>query len=144
MVIKPLSPNRVQTLLSDFRITSFSPDQTSLTAHTFTSTNPSGSAISRIVSSVISVGTFDDFLGHETQTNPSCFNSLRRLDRVASRNALSDVNTCAASNGGLASVTNSTPSGNLPNQETYSFGALTVNSFRVDLRPSFFAREVAE
>jgi hypothetical protein len=56
---------------SSLRTTSFKPDHTSSTAHTFTSTNPSGSATSRTVSSVISVGTFDDFFGHDTHTTAS-------------------------------------------------------------------------
>src|SRR5688572_25751176 len=54
--------------LSLRRMTSFSPDQTSLTAHTLISTNPSGSATSRMVPSVISVGTLEAFLGHDTHT----------------------------------------------------------------------------
>src|SRR6266513_2446295 len=52
------------------RITSFSPDQVSSIAHTFTSTKPSGSATARITSSVTSVGTPADFFGHETQSVP--------------------------------------------------------------------------
>jgi len=78
---------------SETRITSFNPDHTSLTAQTLISTKPSGRAISRIVSSVISVGTFELFFGHETHTKPSCFNSDRNLDNAASKNALSAVNT---------------------------------------------------
>src|SRR5687767_2746435 len=50
-----------------FRITNFSPDHFSSTAHTFTSTSPRGKAASRTVSSVISVGSFADFLYQETQ-----------------------------------------------------------------------------
>jgi len=50
------------------RTTSFKPDQMELTAHTFTSTNPSGSATSRTTSSVMSVATFADFFGHDAQT----------------------------------------------------------------------------
>src|SRR4051794_11223643 len=49
------------TVRSDFLTTCLRPDQTSLTAHTLMSTYPIGSATSRIVSSVMSVGTFDDF-----------------------------------------------------------------------------------
>src|SRR6516165_1223665 len=70
-----------------FRITSFRPDQTSLTAHTLMSTKPSGNATSLIVSSVMSVATFDDFFGHETHTKPSCCRPLRRA--VSSRFRLS-------------------------------------------------------
>src|SRR6266700_5412000 len=50
------------------RTINFNPDQVSSTAHTFTSTNPSGSATARITSSVTSVGTPADFFGQETQT----------------------------------------------------------------------------
>ena len=39
----------------------------SLTAHTLMSTKPRGSATSRIVSSVMSVGTFAVFFGQDTQ-----------------------------------------------------------------------------
>src|SRR5687768_13732633 len=56
----------------DFRITSFSPDQISSTAQTFTSTSPIGSATSRITSSVRSVRTPLAFFGQDTQTAPSC------------------------------------------------------------------------
>src|SRR5450631_3046939 len=45
-------------------MTNFKPDQTSVTAHTLMSTKPSGRPTSRIVSSVMSVGTFADFFGH--------------------------------------------------------------------------------
>lgn len=51
-------------------MTSFNPDQTSLTAQTLISTNLRGSAISRMVSSVMSVSTPEDFFGHDTQTKP--------------------------------------------------------------------------
>src|SRR5688572_11331102 len=50
---------------NDFRITNFRPDQVSSTAQTFTSTKPSGSASSRIVSSVISVSTFAAFFDQD-------------------------------------------------------------------------------
>src|SRR5262249_16825552 len=53
---------------SSFRTTSFSPDQTSVTAHTLMSTKPSGRATSRTVSSVMSVGTFAAFFGQDTHT----------------------------------------------------------------------------
>src|ERR1700719_1709688 len=50
------------------RIINFNPDQVSSTAQTLISTNPSGSATARITSSVMLVGTLEDFLGQETQT----------------------------------------------------------------------------
>src|SRR5882724_2097690 len=60
------------------RTTSFNPDQVSSTAHTFTSTNPSGSATERITSSVTSPGTPADFFGHETQSVPLSGKFFRR------------------------------------------------------------------
>src|SRR5262249_15049729 len=53
---------------SSFRTTSLSPDHVSSTAQTLTSTNPSGSATSRIASSVTSVGTLAAFFGQEIHT----------------------------------------------------------------------------
>jgi hypothetical protein len=52
------------------RRTSLSADQVASTAHTFTSTQPWGSAWSRTRSSVRSVVTPDAFFGHATQTAP--------------------------------------------------------------------------
>ena len=48
-------------------MTSLRPDHTSSTAQTLMSTRPMGNAMARIVSSVMSVGAFEAFLGHETQ-----------------------------------------------------------------------------
>src|SRR2546430_13466236 len=59
------------------RIINFNPDQVSSTAHTFTSTNPSGRATARMTSSVTSVGTPADFFGHETQSTPASASLLR-------------------------------------------------------------------
>src|SRR5205814_7480722 len=52
------------------RTINFSPDQILSIAHTFTSTNSSGSATVRTTSSVTSVATPDDCFGQETQTMP--------------------------------------------------------------------------
>jgi hypothetical protein len=60
------------------RITSFNPDQTSLTEHTLMSTSPIGKASSRITSSLMSVITFEAFFGQDTQMNPLCTNLLRK------------------------------------------------------------------
>src|SRR5579862_10035090 len=53
------------------RITNFSPDHTSLTAQTFTSTNPAAKPILRTSSSVRSVATPEDFLGQLTHSIPA-------------------------------------------------------------------------
>src|SRR5208282_4571722 len=52
-------------------ITNFNPDQTSVTAQTFTSTRPASSPRWRITSSVRSVGTPELFLGHEIHSMPA-------------------------------------------------------------------------
>ncbi len=67
-------------------MTSFNPDQISSTAHTFTSTSPSGNASARTVSSEMSVVFPDDFFGHETQIIP-----------FGARNCLASANLLASS-----------------------------------------------
>ncbi len=69
-------------------MTSFKPDQTWLTAQTLTSTNPSGKASSRIVSSVMSVGTLAAFFGQDTQITPLDLIELRKLSSSALKTAL--------------------------------------------------------
>src|SRR5213596_1579866 len=70
---------------SSLRTTSLRPDQTSLTAQTLTSTYPSGSASSRIASSVTVVGTFAAFFGQDTHTVAlglsACRSTANRLAR---------------------------------------------------------------
>src|SRR5881275_421780 len=68
-VARPLDGRvRPHSQRNSLRTRSLRPDQTSLTAQTLTSTNPSGNATSRIVSSVTVVGTFAAFLGQDTHT----------------------------------------------------------------------------
>src|ERR1700680_409050 len=66
---RPLLPVAVRCVL---RITSFRPDQVSSTAHTLMSTRSSAKAISRITSSVMSVGTPAVRFGQLTQMAASC------------------------------------------------------------------------
>src|SRR5207244_3777024 len=68
-----------------FRTISFSPDQVSSIAHTFTSTKPSGSATARITSSVTSAGMPDDFFGQETQMVPVSASFSRKMDNLLSK-----------------------------------------------------------
>src|SRR6516162_5674062 len=68
-ILEAPAPRRVYGRFST-RITSFSPDQVSSTAHTFTSTSPSGNASVRTTSSEISVGTLEAFFGQDTQIVP--------------------------------------------------------------------------
>ena len=57
--------------LFSFRIKNFSPDQVSSMAQTLTSTRSIESANSLMVSSVMSVGTFEAFFGQEAHIIPS-------------------------------------------------------------------------
>jgi hypothetical protein len=96
---------------SSFRITSFRPDHTSSTAHTFTSTSPSGNASSRTVSSVMSVATFDAFFGQETQIVPSCRSPRSSAPSRFARSVRAVANTCTISMSRPARARNVTPSG---------------------------------
>ena len=72
-------------------MTSFNPDHTSLTAHTLTSTKPSGRATARMASSVTSVSSFEAFFGHDTHTNPVCFSPAPQIRQLLlERRALRD------------------------------------------------------
>ena len=62
----------VSGLRSARRRTNFRPDHTSSIAHTLTSTKPAARPISRTTFSSMSVGTFDAFLGQQTQIIPAC------------------------------------------------------------------------
>src|SRR5260221_11860886 len=84
-------------LLFSFLMTSFSPDQVSSTAHTLTSTSPRGSATSRIVSSVMSVGTLEDFFGQDTQIAASGLIRCRAFRNAAASLALLVTKKCMRS-----------------------------------------------
>jgi hypothetical protein len=96
---------------SSFRNTSLRPDQMSLTAHTLMSTKQRGSATWRIVSSVMSVGTFAAFFGQDTQidarTSSVSRNWLKCLLKVLRR----ETKTCAISTFRLGLDMNCTPAG---------------------------------
>src|SRR5437762_7579877 len=82
---------------SSLRTTSLRPDQTSLTAHTLTSTNPSGNASSRIVSSATVVGTFAAFLGQDTHTVALGLSAFRRTARCLASSSFFVTKMCAMS-----------------------------------------------
>jgi len=54
------------------RFISLRPDQVASIAHTFTSTRPIGRQTSRMMSSVMSVGTLAAFFGQLIQMKPDC------------------------------------------------------------------------
>ena len=100
------------------RTINFSPDQVSSIAHTFTSTNPSGSATARTTSSVTSVGTPDDLFGQETQTVPvSAIFSRKADNRLLQFAALLDKNV-DKTRIGLQAIGKSYAFGNCTEQST--------------------------
>src|SRR6185503_7940697 len=74
------------------RMTSRNPDQISSTAQTLLSTRPVGSAISRITFSVMSVGTFEAFLGQAIQSPAFCAMRARSLGSALANAARSVKN----------------------------------------------------
>src|SRR5438309_1590679 len=93
------------------RTINFNPDHVSSTAQTFTSTNPSGNATSRMVSSVISVATPEDFFGHEIQSIPVSAINLRSRFSSFSSTFRSETNKWTKTAPALISLVNETPAG---------------------------------
>ena len=96
---------------SSLRITSCKPDQVSLTAQTFTSTNPIGRTIDRMASSLTSDGTFEAFLGHDIHTAELGLIPLRSDLSLFSRVATLSMNSCVTSTRGESFATKMTPIG---------------------------------
>jgi hypothetical protein len=96
------------------RIINFNPDQISSTAQTFTSTKPSGNAISRMTSSVTSVETPEDFFGHETQTIPSSDILFRKIDIFFCNSLRRPVKRWTKFEPGFSRSENVTPAGIVP------------------------------
>ena len=93
------------------RTISFSPDQVSSIAHTFTSTNPRGSATARTTSSVMSVETLDDLFGQETQTVPVCAIFSRKMGNFFSKSPRLLMKTWTKLDSGFRRSEKVTPSG---------------------------------
>src|ERR1700722_15315547 len=91
------------------RRTNFNPDQTSVTAHTFTSTNPASSPTSRTMFSFRSVTTPELFLGQLTHNIPAGASSLLIRLKSLANSAFDFVNTIAKSSGALPLLTFSQP-----------------------------------
>src|SRR5450631_4793819 len=97
------SPNIFQRSLR--RRTNFNPDQTSVTAQTFTSTRPAAKPISRTIFSFRSVATPELFLGQLTQKIPAGASSFEiRLNSFASA-AFDSVKNMAKSSRSVPSLT---------------------------------------
>src|SRR5262249_50289613 len=93
------------------RTTSFNPDQISSTAHTLISTSPSGNAILRTTSSVISVSILAAFFGQEPQITASSLIVPRYFLSPAVSSLASLVNRWTRSTSAVSLATNATPSG---------------------------------
>src|SRR5213082_2673019 len=96
------------------RTISFSPDQVSSIAHTFTSTNPSGNATARTTFSVTLVGTVDDLFGQETQTVPVSAVFSRKADNRFSNSLRFLIKTWTKLDSGFKRSEKVTPSGIVP------------------------------
>src|SRR5438270_4381171 len=126
------------------RIINFNPDQVSSTAQTFTSTNPSGNAISRITSSVRSVEIPEDFFGHETQTVPFSDILSRKIDNFFCNSLRRLVKRWTKFELESRRLENATPSGIFPSNRRYFAGALMVTTVKPVLIPSFCGSGVPE
>ena len=96
---------------SSLRSTSFSPDQVSSTAQTLMSTRPIGNATARMVSSVMSVGTFEVFFGHDTQMTASGPSTFSHATSFFASSAFEVVKKCTTSVVLVTRAWNSMPSG---------------------------------
>jgi hypothetical protein len=132
-------------LAFDFLLmTSLSPDQVSSTAQTFTSTSPSGKAISRITSSVTSVGFLDAFFGQETQTAASARMSLRSCGNRTASSARRVTKKCTTSTASVTVLTNRTFAGSGASSLRYPAIAFFTATVDPGLIPSFAASGVPE
>ena len=129
---------------NSFLTTTFSPDHTSLTAHTFTSTYPIGSATSRITSSVTLDATPDAFFGHDTHNGVSGLSFPRSAASSFASRARSVTNRCARSTPAPARLVNVTPSGMGSSRLRYPAGASMHSTLHPAVMPSFFASGVPE
>jgi hypothetical protein len=144
--IQPLRLIEVPHVLlrSLFRITSFNPDQVSSTAHTLTSTKPSGNASARISSSFTSEGTFEAFFGHETQIVPPGSSTGRSLRRIFDKSTLRVTKMWAIS---IPLFGDASRTGIIPLSRISSATVIGIPDRQVrcpSFTPSFFAKGVPE
>src|SRR5205085_1014740 len=118
------------------RRTNLSPDHTSSTAATFTSTRPCPSPIARITSSVRSVATPDDFLGHEIHNMPAGASARASPANRRSSSRFFFVKNWMKSTGPTGLDLRVTPDGSLPSVRAYSLGALRMAIAQPSLIPS--------
>src|ERR1035438_6583987 len=126
------------------RRTNFNPDQTTVTAHTFTSTKPASSPISRTLFSSTSVATPELLLGQLTHSIPGGASNLQiRLKSFVSC-TFDFVKTMAKSSPAFPSLTVSHPASAVLNSASTSGGASTRQTRAPGLIPNFFGSGVPE
>src|SRR5258708_16046802 len=123
-------------------ITNFSPDQTSLTAQTFTSTKPASRPISRIIFSERSVATPEDFFGHEIHNIPEGARNFATLAKSLLRTDADFVKSKTKSIDRAGRASSFVRVGNGPNSAVKPGGALTIATRNPSLMPSFLIKGV--
>jgi hypothetical protein len=136
---------RSLTRRSFTRLTNFNPDHTSVTAHTFTSTSPASSPISRTIFPSKSVAIPELFFGQLTHNMPagarsldilenSLINSARDLEKIIAKSSVSRCSCFTISHSAIASC----------NVARTSAGALANCTRNPALIPNFFGSGVPE
>lgn len=133
------------------RRTNFNPDQMSVTAQTFTSTNPARRPTSRIASSLRSVTTPELFFGQLTHNIPAGASAFEIRRNSFSSSAADLLNNMAKSSApawpplaeSLCDSTRQSASASLNSARTSS-GAFTKKMRKPGLMPSFFGSGVPE
>jgi hypothetical protein len=139
---RPLCPQVLGRLFTG--ITNLSPDQTSLTAHTFTSTNPMASPVSRTTFPVRSVATPDACFGHEIHNIPAGASALAQRLISRSRSTRSLQNRWMKSNGPVRSFTMRHSARASRSSDRTSLGIPISAARNPALIPSFFGSGVPE
>ena len=125
------------------RRTNFSPDQTSVSAQTFTSTSPASSPISRTKFPSKSVATPELFLGQPTHNIPAGANAFAIRENSRTNSARDLVNTITKSSA-FPCFTTTHPAKASRNSAHTSAGAFANCARNPALIPNFFGRGVPE
>src|SRR5437588_11199394 len=126
------------------RRTNFSPDHTSVTAHTLTSTRPAERPSSRTTFSSTSVATPELFLGQLTHSIPAVASPFARRENSGESSARDLVKNITKSSGLFGTLNTSHADIASPNSVRTSAGALTRHIRNPFLIPNFFGSGVPE
>src|ERR1700683_3825858 len=133
-----------QPLRSFTRRTNFSPDHTSVTAHTFTSTSPASRPIPRTRFSSKSEATPELFFGQLTHNMPDGASSFVNRENSSANSARDFVNSITKSSisPGFVFIPHSAKASR--NSARTSAGAFAKRTRKPGLIPNFFGRGVPE